>query len=163
MSTTVNSTTTSDFVASLQKRASTSSTTTTDAQSKFLTLLTEQLKNQDPLNPMDNAQVTSQMAQIQTVTGIEKLHLTQAIRRKRKLHRHGVGASDQERQLAEKTGGEPNHRRTPARLTAAAGRSGVGAITALPGGRRLRSCWRYNTRRGGLATAGVDKAGDRLV
>ena len=76
MSTTVNSTTTSDFVASLQKRASTSSTTTTDAQSKFLTLLTEQLKNQDPLNPMDNAQMTSQLAQISTVDGIEKLNTT---------------------------------------------------------------------------------------
>ncbi|HMV17672.1 MAG TPA: flagellar hook assembly protein FlgD [Zoogloea sp.] len=78
MSTTVNSTTTSDFVASLQKRASTSSTTTTDAQSKFLTLLTEQLKNQDPLNPMDNAQMTSQLAQISTVDGIEKLNTTLA-------------------------------------------------------------------------------------
>ncbi|MDE1999608.1 MAG: flagellar hook assembly protein FlgD, partial [Burkholderiales bacterium] len=30
----------------------------------------------DPLNPMDNAQVTSQMAQINTVTGIDKLNTT---------------------------------------------------------------------------------------
>ncbi len=34
------------------------------------------MQNQDPLNPMDNAQVTSQMAQINTVSGIEKLNLT---------------------------------------------------------------------------------------
>ena len=37
----------------------------------FLKLLLAQMQNQDPLNPMDNAQVTSQMAQIQTVSGIE--------------------------------------------------------------------------------------------
>ncbi|MEO7152744.1 MAG: flagellar hook capping FlgD N-terminal domain-containing protein, partial [Burkholderiaceae bacterium] len=35
-----------------------------------------QMQNQDPLNPMDNAQVTSQMAQINTVNGIEKLNTT---------------------------------------------------------------------------------------
>ena len=41
---------------------------------RFLKLLTTQLKNQDPLNPMDNAQMTSQMAQISTVSGIETLN-----------------------------------------------------------------------------------------
>lgn len=50
--------------------------TTTDAQNRFLKLLTTQLKNQDPLNPMDNAQMTSQLAQISTVDGIEKLNAT---------------------------------------------------------------------------------------
>ena len=34
------------------------------------------MKNQDPLNPMDNAEVTSQMAQLSTVTGIDKLNAT---------------------------------------------------------------------------------------
>ncbi len=34
------------------------------------------MKNQDPLNPLDNAQVTSQLAQISTVNGIEKLNAT---------------------------------------------------------------------------------------
>lgn len=48
----------------------------TDAQDRFLKLLTTQLKNQDPLNPMDNAQMTSQLAQISTVDGIEKLNAT---------------------------------------------------------------------------------------
>ena len=48
------------------------------AADRFLKLLVAQMQNQDPLNPMDNAQVTSQMAQIQTVTGIEKLNTTVA-------------------------------------------------------------------------------------
>ncbi|MRR49974.1 MAG: flagellar hook assembly protein FlgD [Rhodocyclaceae bacterium] len=47
-----------------------------EQQSRFLTLLTTQLKNQDPLNPMDNAQMTSQLAQISTVDGIERLNAT---------------------------------------------------------------------------------------
>jgi flagellar basal-body rod modification protein FlgD len=46
------------------------------AQDRFMTLLVTQMKNQDPLNPMDNAQVTSQMAQLSTVTGIDKLNNT---------------------------------------------------------------------------------------
>jgi flagellar basal-body rod modification protein FlgD len=37
---------------------------------QFLTLLVTQMQSQDPLNPMDNAQVTSQMAQINTVSGL---------------------------------------------------------------------------------------------
>lgn len=45
-------------------------------ENRFLKLLTAQLKNQDPLNPLDNAQMTSQMAQISTVNGIEKLNST---------------------------------------------------------------------------------------
>src|SRR5512133_403221 len=47
-----------------------------DASDRFLKLLVAQMQNQDPLNPMDNAQVTSQMAQINTVTGIDKLNAT---------------------------------------------------------------------------------------
>lgn len=45
-------------------------------QDRFLKLLTAQLKNQDPLNPLDNAQMTSQLAQISTVDGIAKLNAT---------------------------------------------------------------------------------------
>lgn len=45
-------------------------------QDRFLKLLVTQMKNQDPLNPMDNAQVTSQMAQLSTVSGIDKLNTT---------------------------------------------------------------------------------------
>ena len=47
-----------------------------DIEKRFLTLLVTQLRNQDPLNPMDNAQMTSQLAQISTVTGINKLNDT---------------------------------------------------------------------------------------
>jgi flagellar basal-body rod modification protein FlgD len=43
-------------------------------QDRFLTLLVAQMKNQDPMNPMENAQLTSQIAQIQTVTGIDQLN-----------------------------------------------------------------------------------------
>jgi flagellar basal-body rod modification protein FlgD len=39
-----------------------------------LKLLVAQMRNQDPLNPLDNAEVTTQMAQISTVEGIEKLN-----------------------------------------------------------------------------------------
>lgn len=45
-------------------------------QNRFMTLLVTQMKNQDPLNPMDNAQVTSQLAQLSTVTGIDKMNTT---------------------------------------------------------------------------------------
>ena len=55
---------------------SSSSSAASDAQDRFLKLLTTQLQNQDPLNPMDNAQMTSQLAQISTVSGIEKLNAT---------------------------------------------------------------------------------------
>ena len=46
------------------------------AQDKFLKLMVAQLANQDPLNPMDNAELTSQMAQINTVSGIQQLNAT---------------------------------------------------------------------------------------
>ncbi|GAB2909096.1 flagellar hook assembly protein FlgD [Paralcaligenes sp. KSB-10] len=49
---------------------------TADTQGQFLTLLVTQLQNQDPLNPMDNAQVTSQIAQLSTVNGINQLNNT---------------------------------------------------------------------------------------
>jgi flagellar basal-body rod modification protein FlgD len=44
------------------------------SQDRFLKLLVTQLQNQDPLSPMDNAQLTSQIAQINTVTGIATLN-----------------------------------------------------------------------------------------
>ncbi|SER14589.1 flagellar basal-body rod modification protein FlgD [Rosenbergiella nectarea] len=63
-------------------RLSASATTTasgnssTDLQNQFLTLLIAQLKNQDPTNPMDNSQLTTQLAQINTLAGIENLNTT---------------------------------------------------------------------------------------
>ena len=75
--TTVNSSSqvSQDILNAVNTRNSTS-TTTDEAQDRFMTLLVTQMKNQDPLNPMDNAQVTSQMAQLNTVTGINKLNET---------------------------------------------------------------------------------------
>jgi flagellar basal-body rod modification protein FlgD len=62
--------------SSIGKASATNANSVTEQQNRFLTLLTTQLKNQDPLNPMDNAQVTSQLAQISTVDGIERLNTT---------------------------------------------------------------------------------------
>ncbi len=67
----------SSDAASLYQQLNGSSTTqsaTSEAADRFLKLLVTQMKNQDPLSPMDNAQVTSQMAQINTVSGIEKVN-----------------------------------------------------------------------------------------
>lgn len=47
-----------------------------ETEDRFLKLLVTQMKNQDPLNPLDNAEITSQMAQLSTVTGIDKLNST---------------------------------------------------------------------------------------
>ena len=47
-----------------------------DQSNRFLKLLVAQMSNQDPLNPMDSAQVTSQMAQISTVEGVQTLNKT---------------------------------------------------------------------------------------
>jgi flagellar basal-body rod modification protein FlgD len=47
-----------------------------DMSQNFLTLFLAQLKNQDPLNPLDNADMTSQLAQINVVSGLEKLNET---------------------------------------------------------------------------------------
>ncbi len=56
--------------------ASTSQTSAQAQSDRFLKLLVAQLNNQDPMNPMDNAQMTSQMAQINTVSGIQQLNDT---------------------------------------------------------------------------------------
>ncbi len=51
-----------------------STTNAAGAEDRFLKLLVAQLSNQDPMNPMDNAQMTSQMAQISTVTGVQQVN-----------------------------------------------------------------------------------------
>ena len=45
-------------------------------QERFLTMLTTQLQLQDPFNPMDNFQMTSQLAQLSTVEGIGQMNQT---------------------------------------------------------------------------------------
>lgn len=66
-------------VATNSVATTTSSSATDDVQAdqdKFMKLLVTQLQNQDPLNPMDNAAMTSQLAQLSTVTGINKVNAT---------------------------------------------------------------------------------------
>jgi flagellar basal-body rod modification protein FlgD len=47
-----------------------------ELRESFLTMLVTQLQNQDPMDPMKNEEMTSQLAQINTVSGIEKLNDT---------------------------------------------------------------------------------------
>src|SRR5690242_16113229 len=62
--------------SSSSSASSSGDTSATGVQNQFLKLLTTQLQNQDPLNPMDNAQVTTQLAQISTVEGVQQLNST---------------------------------------------------------------------------------------
>ncbi|MFC6839305.1 flagellar hook capping FlgD N-terminal domain-containing protein [Xanthomonas theicola] len=74
------STVSSDIYSSLGLTASSATTTTskssTLSQADFLKLMTKQLQHQDPLKPMDNSQMVSQMAQLSTVQGIGDLNKT---------------------------------------------------------------------------------------
>lgn len=76
----------SDF-SQLMAQSQTQSTTTATSQDelksdadatedRFLALLVAQMRNQDPMNPLENAEVTTQLAQISTVRGIEDLGST---------------------------------------------------------------------------------------
>jgi flagellar basal-body rod modification protein FlgD len=67
-------TTTASVLAGLQRSTPLTTTTEQTEQNRFLTLLTTQLRNQDPMNPMENAELTSQLAQMSTVDGIERLN-----------------------------------------------------------------------------------------
>ena len=67
------STATSDSGA-VNGTTQTGSLKSNEQSDRFLKLLVAQMRNQDPLNPLDNAAVTTQMAQISTVEGIEKLN-----------------------------------------------------------------------------------------
>lgn len=67
-----------DLLAAVNaKKTTTAADGSVEAETnKFMTLLVTQLKNQDPMNPLDNAQLTSQLAQLSTVTGVNKLNTT---------------------------------------------------------------------------------------
>ncbi len=58
--TAISSTTTTDQSSSTKKKSDL-------GQQEFMTLLLAQLKNQDPMNPMDNADFTAQMAQFSSL------------------------------------------------------------------------------------------------
>ena len=75
----VSTVTSANPLAAANTTASNGAASTTDlnaSQDRFLKLLVAQLNNQDPMNPMDNAEMTSQMAQINTVTGIQQVNET---------------------------------------------------------------------------------------
>ncbi|MGK5078209.1 flagellar hook assembly protein FlgD [Janthinobacterium sp. HLX7-2] len=68
---------TTDLMATMNSKKSTAAAGSVEEETnKFLTLLVTQLQNQDPMNPLDNAQLTSQLAQLSTVTGVNKLNTT---------------------------------------------------------------------------------------
>lgn len=64
------------LLASVNGSSNDTASTIDTTQDRFMTLLVTQMKNQDPLNPLDNAEVTSQLAQLSTVTGIDKMNNT---------------------------------------------------------------------------------------
>lgn len=77
MSTVQNNLASPELLAQMNGTKSTASASSVDETSdRFMKLLVAQMKNQDPLNPLDNAQVTSQLAQLSTVTGIDKMNAT---------------------------------------------------------------------------------------
>lgn len=63
-------------------RATTATTTTAASnsttlnQSDFLKLMTAQMQNQDPFNPVDNTQMVAQMAQFSSLAGISEMSTT---------------------------------------------------------------------------------------
>ncbi|MDR2015734.1 MAG: flagellar hook assembly protein FlgD [Azoarcus sp.] len=66
--------TVSSILSGLARSEPVKNTVMQDEQNRFLTLLTTQLRNQDPMNPLDNADLTMQLAQMSTVDGIERLN-----------------------------------------------------------------------------------------
>jgi flagellar basal-body rod modification protein FlgD len=62
------------LINSINGTGSTGSGGIKEVEDRFLKLLVTQLKNQDPMNPMENAELTMQLAQMSTVEGINKLN-----------------------------------------------------------------------------------------
>ena len=77
MSTTVNNIPVYDRSAP-PVQATSNGTSAADLSKNFLKMLTVQLQNQDPMNPMDNAAMTSQLAALNQVDGINKLNTSVA-------------------------------------------------------------------------------------
>lgn len=68
-----------DTINAANRAGSTSTTSPSaakDMEDRFMTLFLAQLQNQDPLNPMENAEMTSQLAQMNMVSGLENLNKT---------------------------------------------------------------------------------------
>ncbi len=74
--TAVNALPSKDLLAAMNPAAGKAASETSAAQDRFMLLRVTQMKNQDPLNRLDNAQVTGQLAQLSTVNGVNKLNDT---------------------------------------------------------------------------------------
>lgn len=66
----------SKTVTSASEGSATSGTSADDLMNNFMTLLVAQMQNQDPTDPMDNSQLTSQLAQFNTASGVQELNST---------------------------------------------------------------------------------------
>lgn len=55
-------------------RSKSDGTSTSDIRNDFLKLLTVQLQNQDPLNPLESAEMTSQLAQLNMVDSLNQMN-----------------------------------------------------------------------------------------
>ncbi|MDR0805356.1 MAG: flagellar biosynthesis protein FlgD [Enterobacteriaceae bacterium] len=62
--------------SSVPKSAANSNTGADGLLNNFMELLVAQMKNQDPTNPMDNNQLTAQLAQFNTAAGVQQLNTT---------------------------------------------------------------------------------------
>ena len=62
--------------ASAAATAATAKSPTTLGQADFLKLMTAQMQNQDPFNPVDNTQMVAQMAQFSSLAGITDMSTT---------------------------------------------------------------------------------------
>lgn len=61
-------------VAADPELAEETGSSTEEIEDRFLALLIAQMKNQDPLNPLENAEVTTQMAQINSASALESIN-----------------------------------------------------------------------------------------
>lgn len=68
----INQTTTTSGVTDSTQSVS----STEELNDQFMTLLVAQMQNQDPMDPVSNSDLTAQLAQISTVSGIEELNTT---------------------------------------------------------------------------------------
>jgi flagellar basal-body rod modification protein FlgD len=76
MSNTISNATVNSVMQQLSENKSSTTSAADQLGDRFMTMLVTQMQNQDPLNPMDNAEITSQLAQINTVKGIDSLNST---------------------------------------------------------------------------------------
>ena len=64
---------TGDSSATTDAGIASNSNTAAELKDEFLTLMVAQIRNQDPLNPLDGTEYVSQLAQMSTVEGIQNM------------------------------------------------------------------------------------------